>query len=66
MTKNTCEACRFWDRRKKKAPVTPADEAPEPVFTSACRIRPPTKSTNGWPITREDDWCGEYLPWSEE
>jgi hypothetical protein len=46
---NTCKTCRFW----KQVDVSVQ-------YISHCRAHPPT--TEGWPESRFDDWCGEHEP----
>lgn len=53
-----CETCRFWQKHSLARAV---------VF-GLCRIRSPQlaldishhNSVTKWPMTRNDDWCGEF------
>lgn len=50
-----CDRCRFWDTSE----FTPPSEY------GHCRRFPPPTVTVGehpWPVTAEDDWCGEFRP----
>jgi hypothetical protein len=47
-----CETCRYW--HKGVYMVTGL-----PVYT--CRRQPPTPGAiTMWPVTKHDDWCGEW------
>jgi hypothetical protein len=58
--KFTCSDCRWWH-------VPPPQEGDDRSLDRAvgyCRRFPPTRRDNGigaWPITFNNDWCGEYL-----
>jgi hypothetical protein len=58
--KFTCSDCRWWH-------VPPPQEGDDRSLDRAvgyCRRFPPTRRDNGigaWPITLNNDWCGEYL-----
>lgn len=43
----TCSACKWWDRHVSGV-----------RSLGTCRIRPP--EYQGFPVTNEDEWCGEY------
>lgn len=46
-----CTTCRFWKRTGEHSP------------RGLCRRNAPTDVTGGiWPVTRDEDWCGEYKP----
>jgi len=48
-----CDRCRFWD-------IEAEEDRPDRGW---CRRRSPRIATGRarWPITREDDWCGEFV-----
>ena len=68
-----CSACMFWDNA---GPGGPSEGGPMPVRTEPtpfglCRVSSPAYApspwqagggqlTAQWPMTRADDWCGEW------
>ncbi len=58
MASRTCEDCRWWQ-------VQPTEtEQGTNTAVGYCRRWPPQRRDNGvgaWPITFQEDWCGEYL-----
>ena len=53
---HNCKWCRFWDH--EAAYRAQAGETRE-----SCRRHAPTATTQGvtkYPITRGDDWCGDF------
>src|SRR5690349_11318266 len=47
-----CANCRWWDGPMK-------DGRNELTGRGLCRVNPPT--TDGWPATRAESWCGAHL-----
>jgi len=53
-----CGSCFYWEKRQRMKH--------DVADTGQCRIRPPQVQTmagyisSAWPITQEDDWCGEF------
>lgn len=43
-----CRACRYWQEMR--------DE--DGTLLGLCRRAPP--AYEGWPVTRPEDWCGEF------
>ncbi len=60
----SCSSCRFWG----SAPLQAGQDFQEPgsgmQIWAMCRVHPPVVTDSDrrrvWPITRYDDWCGEY------
>lgn len=53
-----CETCRFWNRESKIASGSTISQLYHP-----CQRHAPTVEgikTCRWPITRNDQWCGDY------
>jgi hypothetical protein len=55
-----CRFCFYWERMVQQ----PKDDG---IERGQCRIRSPQLYHldigvygNGWPVTQEDDWCGEF------
>lgn len=58
----TCVGCEFWDQR--------TFEKLKRHF-GLCRVNPPIRNGNderewSWPVTYDEDWCGEYLEKEEK
>jgi hypothetical protein len=57
--RNTCISCRYWDQKNTKGPDRDMAE---------CRRYAPREERDGtdaispfsWPVTKSNDWCGEY------
>jgi hypothetical protein len=53
-----CGNCRFWEMfPDPNGPGVCRRHAPRPKMTASMSV---TKTTATWPITHDDDWCGEY------
>jgi hypothetical protein len=61
-----CETCRFWDLRigdsdegagvcRRHAPV-----AATPAVNVSQKVEDQTASFPSWPLTLNDEWCGEW------
>ena len=47
-----CETCRYWNK---------GTHVPSGMTVYTCRRTPPTPGAiTLWPITKHDDWCGEW------
>lgn len=65
-----CSTCRFWGSAPLHAGQDFLENNSGKRVWAMCRIRPPvvtdTDRRRVWPITRYDDWCGEYAIKAEE
>ncbi|MBF0356325.1 MAG: hypothetical protein HQL43_13915 [Alphaproteobacteria bacterium] len=66
----SCSNCRFWG----SAPLQAGQDFLETPYGrqnwAMCRVHPPVVTDSDrrrvWPITRYDDWCGEFGLRAEE
>lgn len=72
MTPPRCDNCRFWGGPRVRANprkyglgpcLRRSPKAPRSDYVGIASMGLPDCK---WPITREDYWCGEYEPTSEE
>jgi hypothetical protein len=55
----SCNSCRFW----KPGRFVEQDDDP---LRGQCRRYPLMLGDSIWPVTDEDDWCGEYREKAKE
>lgn len=64
MARNACRDCHWWDTHESvlgkplKVAKTVSENEKETVEVGLCRKHSPF--LQGFPSTREDDWCGEF------
>jgi hypothetical protein len=51
----SCGACRYWRKHGAHQPISSREHA---EYGGRCHRHPP--SMDGWPVTLEADWCGEF------
>ena len=76
-TRETCETCRFWDKREPGHTYADCHRQP-PQFSFNVMVRRDrygkdqdeitvARFPNGsWPNVAHDDWCGEHSPAKQE
>jgi hypothetical protein len=55
----SCKDCCFWEKYDLE------EQPHETPDFGECRRYPPTATSDDqqlWPVTHEDDWCGEFDP----
>ena len=59
-----CSNCKYWNlntavmMEPMRIPKTMKDDETDTIEVGRCQRHAP--SDKGWPLTRKDDWCGDF------